>query len=188
MKQLFFFLLPLLFLAAACGDDDDLDPIFNIGRADGWQVTLVDSDFAEKADAAIAAVSEADLQAANRTREELESTYAVFVARETLVEDCDRDDILFFLENGQMRIIKEGAVCPGPGDPNVLIGFNDNFFSTNLAATELTIRDVNDVLLAEYVIEELNSEVFRLGTNRMAPDSLLGNFTYNVTYSLAARN
>lgn len=186
MKQ-FLFLLSLLFLIASCGDDDGgLGRITFIGIPNGWVIASVESDLGAKSSAAVAAVSEEDLSMANTTRGELEQRFQNLTNEETGVDDCDRDDVLFFLENSQMRIIKGMVTCPGAGDPTVLMDFNDNFYSSDLQATRMNVRSPDDVELGVYTIEELDANNFRLSTTKTYSDLLVGSFTYELTYIMRA--
>ena len=62
MKQLSLLsLLFVLFLTSACVDDDGGNPIAFIGRADGWVIDNVDTDFGAKATAAINALTDEEI-------------------------------------------------------------------------------------------------------------------------------
>lgn len=186
MKQ-FLFLLSFVFLIASCGDDDGgLGRITFIGIPGGWVIASVESDLGAKSSAAVASTTDENINMANLTRAELEQRFQDLTDEETGVDDCDRDDILFFLDNGQMRIIKGVVTCPGVDDPTILMGFNDNFYSTDLGATMMTVRSADDVGLGVYTIEELDANNFRLTTTKSYSDLLVGSFTYEITYSMRA--
>jgi hypothetical protein len=185
MKQFTLLLFGLFLLSSGCGGDDD-NRLTLIGRADGWRVASVSSDLESLADAAIAALTEEQLSTDSRTRADIQQQYDLRIARETQVDDCDKDEILFFIENGQMRIIRGNVPCPEPGDPNVLVGFNDNFYQSDFDATQLVFRTSGGDQLATYEVLELTSSIFRLQTERTVIDSLVPTLVYQVAYTLEA--
>jgi len=185
MKQLLF-LFSVLILVASCGEDDDgLGRITFIGRADGWKIVSINSNLESSSAAALADLTDAELAAANQTREEVAERLGTVTEEQTAVDDCDRDDIIFFLENGQMRIIRGGVTCPG-GDLTVLEDFNDNFFSTDLAATELKIRNPDGVDQFMFSINELTADSFVFSGTRIYVDGLVGAVNYEIAYTLEA--
>ncbi|WP_273445335.1 hypothetical protein [Neolewinella agarilytica] len=187
MKQFFFLLTIVLFITSCGGDDDgDLGRITFIGRDAGWVIASINSDLGEKSSAAVAATSDEDIAMTGQTRAEVEQQFIDLTLAETSVDNCDRDDVLFFLDNGQMRIIQGAEVCPEAGDPTVLMGFNDNFYSSDLGATMLVIRSDDGVELETYTVEELNASTFSLRTTRTFSNLLVGSFTYEVSYTLQA--
>ncbi len=186
MKQLFFLLTIVLFISS-CGDDDGgLGRITFIGRDAGWVIASINSDLGEKSSAAVAATSDEDIATTGQTRAEVEQQFMDLTSTETSVDNCDRDDVLFFLDNGQMRIIQGADACPEDGDPTVLMGFHDNFYSSDLEATMLTVRSDDGVELGTYTVEELNANTFSLRTTRAFSNLLVGSFTYEVSYTLEA--
>ncbi len=183
MKQFYFGFLVLL-LSAACGDDDDINPISFIGNDNGWIIESVVSDFQAQADAAIAALTEAQLMNAGRTRAEIQEQFDALIATQTGVEACDLDDILFFVENGEMRIIKGNVDCPEPGNPTVLAPFNQNNYTTNADATLMTVRRSDGLTLGVYTIVELTADVMQLDQRRSVTDTLVGVVAYDFSYRL----
>lgn len=185
MKQ--FFLCSSIFalsLGFGCVSDDDFNPISFIGREAGWVIETINSDFQVQADAAIAALTDEQISAAGLTRAELTASYNARVASLTQVDDCDRDDVLFFLDDGQMRIIKGSITCMGAGDPTVLASFNNNVYSTDSGATRMTIRRPDGTIIHNYSINSLTPERMQLDERRTVADTLVGDIIYDLSYLL----
>lgn len=187
MKQIAILSFLILLLAAGCGSDDD-DGFFNriaqIGRLDGWIINEVISDYGAKVNDAIDALTDEEIAADPRSREELRMQYAALIRTATVVDDCDRDDVLFFLDNGLMRIILGDDACGTEGDPNPLARFHDRTYSVNIDATEMSVRANTGVFLGLYELDELNSGVFSFETEASVADSIFTNLTYNIRYEL----
>lgn len=185
MKQFILFaLIAAAFISTGCGSDDDFNPISFIGREAGWIIETINSDFQVQADAAIAALTDEQLSAAGRTRAELTASFNARVATQTQVEDCDRDDILFFLESGQMSILRGSVTCPEAGDPTVLAPFNNNTYTTNAAATRMTVRRLDGTIIHNYSITSLTPERMQLEERRTVADTLVGEVVYDISYGL----
>lgn len=185
MKQfLLYASMFVLLLGFGCGSDDDFNPVTFIGREDGWVVNAVNSDFQVQADAAIAALTDEQLSAAGLTRAELTATYDARVATQTEVMDCDRDDVLYFLGNGEMRIIKGSVTCPETGDPTVLASFNNNNFTTDASATRIVVRRPNGGTIHTYAISILTVDQMQLDERRTITDTLVGEIVYDLSYVL----
>lgn len=171
-------------LTSACLDDDDQGPITSIGRADGWFIESVTTDFQERFEDALAAVDDGTLAAADTTREAISDAYARDIA-EVDVDDCDRDDALFFLGDGQFTIIFGPNDCPD--NLNTLSFFVGQRYATDLAGTSLRLRNTDGMLLATYDIETINGDEFIFSRTVTVIDTLLGDFNYEVEYELTAR-
>ncbi|MBC6995185.1 hypothetical protein QWY85_05650 [Neolewinella lacunae] len=183
----YFFVFALLVLGLSnCGEPDTIGRVSFIGRADGWRADAVESNLESLAASAIAQLSDAQIAATGRTRESIQAQYDLRVTRETMVEDCDRDDLIFFLDNGQMRIIFGNVGCPDPQDPGILAGFNDNFYRADLDATRFELLRPDQSLIANFEVLELTENVFRLETTRTVTDSLVGTINYDWALRLVA--
>lgn len=186
MKQFILFALLVVILATGCDDDDMLNPIAQIGRADGWKISSIDSDMEAKVDAALAAVTDAQIDADPRSREALEMEYEERVSTTTVVDDCDRDDLFFFVSNGTMRLILDGVTCAADGDPNPLSGYSDRSFSLNNDASEITIRSAGGAFLDRFSILEVSQNTFVFEGERTIADSIFTDLTYQIRYDLIA--
>lgn len=184
MKQSYLLLLLTVLLIAACGNDDSINPISFIGNDNGWVIESVTSDYQVQADAAIAALTEEALMMAGRTRAEVQAQFDASIATQTNVEDCDRDDLLFFVDNGEMRVIKGNVICAEPGDPTVLAIFNQNNYSTNADATRMTIRRSDGSTVGVYDITELTADIMQLDQRRTVTDTLVGPVEYDFQFRL----
>lgn len=169
---------------STCGSDDDVNPISFIGRDFGWAIESVTSDFQERADAAIAALTDEEIAAAGRTRAEITETFNTIVDRETNVDDCDRDDGLFFVDNGEIRVLKGDVMCPEAGDPSVLDPFNNLNYVTNADATMMMVRFPGGALQSTYTIVELRDGLLELEQRRTVTDTLVGSVAYDISYRL----
>ncbi|MEL7163099.1 MAG: hypothetical protein AAFN92_20230 [Bacteroidota bacterium] len=187
MKYLSLLLLATLFLSSGCGNDDDVPIITIIGRQDGWSVTDVESDFAAQANAAITAATDEELANDTRTRADIQAQFDLLVAQETAVDDCDRDDALLFRSDGLMQLFRGDVICPGTGDPHVLDGLKNFFYSTDIDGTRMRIRNLDNETVTTYDILELSEDAFRFKNNRVVEDSTVGPVLYELTYSLRAR-
>lgn len=191
MKQLSLLAFLLVLLVSACGDDDDdgdllFDRIARIGRADGWRLASVDSDFDARVNAAIDGLTDEQIAADTRTRDDLRQQYSPFIRAATTVDECDRDDILFFVQNGAMRIIGGDVECPVGGDPSPILRFNDRTYTTDGTASELTVRASSGELTGVYEIFDLTDEQFNFGTEVEVQDSIFTDLTYSIRYNLVA--
>lgn len=187
MRQLFTLLVvTVIVLSTGCTDNTgELGPITNIGRENGWIIGAASTTLEMEAAARIAALTDQEISDAGETRENLLQTYAAEAATEAGVDDCDQDDVLFFLENGAMRIIQGELQCPEPGDPTVLSPFNDNFFVTDFAGTSMVVRTEEGALVDEYTILTINGDQFVVTTSReLRLDNLVGAFNYSTTYEM----
>lgn len=170
---------------STCGNDDDVSPITYIGRAGGWTISTINSDFQQQADAAIAALSDEEIAAAGRTRAEITEAYNTTIARETNIDDCDLDDGLFFVDNGEVRVFQGDVFCPEPGDPTVLAPFDADYnYRTNADATEMTIRFPGGQVQSVYNITELLDGLIELEQRRILADTLVGDVRYDISYRL----
>lgn len=187
MKQLTLLALLLVCLAPGCADDDD-DTLFNrialIGRADGWRLGEVVSDMDQVVNGAIDALTEEELADDPRDRDELRLQYAPIIRTATQVNDCDRDDVLFFVENGVLRIIQGDVPCGSGGDPNPLARFNNRTYTTDAQATEILIRATSGELLGTYDIEMLNDDLFAFEREVTVADSVFTDVRYSIRYEL----
>lgn len=187
MKQLSLLsLLFVLFLTSACVDDDGGNPIAFIGRADGWVIDNVDTDFGTKATAAINALTDEEIADDPRTRDAIVADYETRARTASQVDDCDRDDILFFVQNGVMRIILGNVPCAEDGDASPLAVFNDKIYSSNTDASEITIREPNGQFIDRFTVLELTEDRFTIETQRTVPDSLLSDLNYMIQYNMIA--
>jgi hypothetical protein len=184
----FLFITFSLLLAAlsfsSCGDDDDVNPISFIGRPVGWSLESVTSNFQQQADAAIAAITDEEIAAAGRTRAEITETFNTIIARETNFDDCDRDDGLYFVDNGEVRVLQGDVICPEPGDPSVMASFDGNNYITNAAGTEMTIRFPGGTIQSRYNIPVLMDGLMELEQQRTVSDTLVGDVEYDINYRL----
>jgi hypothetical protein len=189
MKQFPSLLITFSLLLAAlsfstCGSDDDVSPITYIGRPTGWVIESVTSDFQQQADAAIAALTDEEIAAAGRTRAEIIEGFNTIIARETSFDDCDRDDGLFFVDNGEVRILQGDVICPGVGDPSVLAPFDNKNYITNAAGTEMTIRFPGGMVQSRYNMPVLMDGLMELEQQRTVSDTLVGDVRYDINYRL----
>ena len=189
MKRFPFLLISFSLLLAAlsfsaCGGDDDVNPITFIGRPFGWAIVSVTSDFQQQTDAAIAALTDEEIAAAGRTRAEITEAYNTIIARQTNVDDCDLDDGLFFVDNGEVRVLKGDVICPEAGDPSVLGTFDGNNYITNADATEMTIRFPGGMVQSIYTISVLTDGMMELEQRRVVSDTLVGDVRYDISYRL----
>ncbi|MEL6846286.1 MAG: hypothetical protein AAFP02_24020 [Bacteroidota bacterium] len=187
MRQLF----TLLVVAAAllytgCTDNTgELGPITNIGRENGWIISSASSTLLTEATTRIANLTDQEISDAGETRENLMATYAAEADTQAEVNDCDRDDVLFFLENGAMRIIQGDMACPELGDPTVLSPFNDNFYVTDLEGTFMVVRTEDGTLVDEYTIVTITANQFVVTAAReLRLDNLVGAFNFTTTYEM----
>jgi hypothetical protein len=189
MKRFPSFLISLSLLLAAlsfsaCGDDDNVSPITFIGRPFGWELAAVTSDFQQQADAAISALTDEEIAAAGRTRAEIVETFNTIIARETNFDDCDRDDNLVFVDNGEIRVLKGAVICPEPGDPSVMAPFDNNNYITNADATQMTVRFPGGAVQSIYTITVLLDGLMELEQRRTVADTLVGVVAYEISYRL----
>jgi hypothetical protein len=170
------------------GDDDNVNPRTHLGRTFGWALTSVTSDFQQQAEAAIAALTDEEISAAGRTRAEITESFNTIIARETNFEDCDRDEALVFIDNGEIRVQKGDVLCPEPGDPSVIGSFNNKNYTTNADATEMTIRFPDGAFNSIYTITVLTDEIMELEQRRTVSDTLVGDVMYNISYRLSGND
>lgn len=187
MKQFTLCALLVLALATGCDDDDMINPIAQIGRADGWQLSAISSDMETNVNAALEALTDAEIDADPRSREVLEAEYADRVSTTTVIDDCDRDDAFFFVATGIMRLILQGETCPADGDPHPLSTYNDRTFSVNSDASEITIRSGGGEFLDRFSILEITANTFSFGGQRTIGDSIFTDLTYQIRYDLIAQ-
>ncbi|MEO0733226.1 MAG: hypothetical protein AAFZ52_10355 [Bacteroidota bacterium] len=186
MKNLSLLLLAALFLSYGCQDDDDVPPVTLIGRATGWSVDAVESDFATQAASAIAALTEDDLASDTRTRDLIEQQYDILIANQTQLDDCERDDAVLFGSNGIIQLFLGDVDCNQPGT-HVMDELVNNFYSADIEGTRLRLRTQDGETITTYDILELTDSAFRLKNNRVVEDSTVGPVLYEVTYALRAR-
>lgn len=184
MKRFIPFAAFLVLFALGCDDDTTINPISQIGRADGWRLSSISSDVEEKVDAAIAGLSDEQIDADPRSREAIEQEYEERVRTLTVIDDCDRDDAFFFVSSGIMRLILQGVSCPEDGDPNPLSAYNDRTYSLNNDATELTVRSSGGVFLDRFNIVEVNGSNLVFEGPRTIADSLFTDLSYQIRYDL----
>ncbi|MTB51073.1 hypothetical protein [Lewinella sp. W8] len=187
MRQLFLLLAAaaVIFHSGCTDNTDELGPITNIGRENGWVISSASTTLETVADGRIANLTDQEISDAGETRENLQQTYAARAAAQAGVDDCDRDDVLFFLENGAMRIIQGDMQCPEPGDPTVLSPFNDNFYVTDLDGTFMVVRNEEGTLIDEYTIVSISGTQFVVtATRELRLDNLVGAFNYTTTYEM----
>ena len=188
MSRLFLLLVcSFLFFALACGDDDDLSPITNIGRQDGWFVQAVDSDFASRFDAQLAALPDAFFADNDTTRTGVEAIYADRIERLTNVEACDRDDILFFFPDGEILTAKGDVTCDAPGDPSVTDYFDRLFYAASADGSTFRLRTRDNAEIGRFDVSVLNGDRFVFARDVTVTDTLIGDFTYALEYDLVAR-
>lgn len=183
MKQFYILSVLVLFFASGCLEDPEISPISRIGRPQGWFVNAVVSNFDTQVAAAIASTDDASFSAADTTRAGVTAIYEARIAAITQVEACDRDDIIFFLQEGPIRIIQMLEQCPEAGDPTVLARFQDRTWSTDGTATILRIRN-GGVNQAVYEVLEITDQDFRIRDTREVVDTLIGTFTYDIEYQM----
>ncbi|NJB85353.1 hypothetical protein GGR26_001098 [Lewinella marina] len=183
-----FFLLFILLLTTACQDDDaPVAPVNQLSRFDGWQLVSVESDFAERVTAAVTALPDSTVEKSGLTREEIRGNYDVRIAAVTGVEDCERDDVLFF-DAGWVVLIKNGADCPENSPPHVLAGFDLKRYSTDFSVTRLTLTDDARSESSEYEVVELDDERLVVRQSRRVENNLiLPSFSYTITYTFRGR-
>ncbi|THH41474.1 hypothetical protein [Neolewinella litorea] len=188
MKNFFLTGLILLVLLAACGEDDaPLLPINQLSRFDGWQIVSVESDFAARVDEAVMALPDSTVDSSGLTREEIRGNYDDRIAAVTAIEDCERDDVLFF-DGGLVVLVKDGADCPENSPPHVLDVFDLKRYSSDLSVTRLTLSDQANTESTEYEVVEVSEELLVLRQDRTVENNLiLPPFSYTVTYTFRAR-
>lgn len=186
MKRYSLLAFLFIFLSFGCQDEEEINPIAQIGRADGWRLSAIDSDVEEKVTAAIAALTDEQIEADPRSREFLEQEYEDRVRALTTIDDCDRDDVFFFISNGTMRLILQGETCPTDGDPNPLSTYSDRSYSLNNDASELTIRSSGGAFLDRFDILEISRSNLILEGSRTVSDSIFTDLSYQIRYDLMA--
>lgn len=184
MKRFTLFASLLVLFSLGCGEDSTINPISQIGRADGWKISAITSDMEQKVDAAIAALTDEQINADPRSREELEQEYEERISTTTIVDECDRDDVFFFVSNGTMRLILLGANCPADGFSHPLFVFNDRTYSVNNDASEVTIRSSGGVFLDRFNVVEISENSFILEGPRSISDTIFTDLTYQIRYDL----
>lgn len=187
MKNFALLALLILFLSSGCDDDDMINPISQIGRADGWRISSISSDMETQVNAALAGLTDADIDADPRSREALEAEYAERVSTTTIVDDCDRDDLFFFVSTGIMRLILQGETCAADGDPHPLSAYNDRTYSLNNDASEITIRSAGGAFLDRFSVTEVTANTLSFEGERTVGDSIFTDLTYQIRYDLIAQ-
>jgi hypothetical protein len=187
MRQLFTIMAvaAVIFHSGCTDNTGELGPITNIGRENGWIISSASTTLASVAEGRIANLTDQEISDAGETRENLRATYIAEAEAEAGVDDCDRDDVLFFLENGAMSIISGDVECPELGDPTVLAPFNGNFYVADFAGTSMVVRTEDGTLVDNYTIVTINENQFILTTSReLRLDNLVGAFNYTTTYEM----
>ena len=188
MTKLFWpFAFALLVLGTACvgDDDDDLPAITRIGRADGWFVDAINSDYRAAFEQQLASVSDQALAERDTSRAGITAATLPRIEQATSVDDCDRDDTIFFLGNGAISVIEGAVACPA-GEPSITDFFDGNVFSTDFAGTEFRLRRSDGTLVGDFAITRLDdSFVFRRTVS--VQDSVIGGYAYDLEFVLRER-
>ncbi|MEM6770859.1 MAG: hypothetical protein AAF597_09770 [Bacteroidota bacterium] len=186
MKRITLLAACFVFLSLGCGGDMEVNPIAQIGRADGWLLASITSDMETQVDAAIAALTDEQIDNDPRSRENIEAEYETAVRRTTVVDACDQDDLFFFFNTGVFRLISSGVACAAGSDANPLSEYQDLSYSVNSEATELTIRTNGGVFRDRFTFVEITPDRLVFEGPRVIRDSLFNDLTYQIRYDLIA--
>ncbi|WP_116124413.1 hypothetical protein [Lewinella sp. IMCC34183] len=186
--QSFPFLLFVLLTAASCQKDTEpVSPINQLSRFDGWQIVTVESNIAAAADSTVAALPDSTVAQSGRTREEIRESLNPAIRGLTGVDDCERDDALFF-ESGVVAYGVAGTACDSTSLPHVLTPFNRMRYATDIDVTTLTIISQDETERTPYNVERINGEELVIQRQRrMAENLLVPAYPYNITYFFRAR-
>ena len=103
------------------------------------------------------------------------------------LEECERDDVLFF-NDGVVAFGRTAVPCTDASERHILLPFDAKIYTTNQAVTRLTIVDPVRLDSSVYSVDELSDTRLVLSQVRNErPIIPLGPLNYSITYSFRAR-
>ena len=189
MRLLLLSLLSLVcFITSGCDDDDTPDtPVAFLGRFEGWQLAVIESDLESQLSTAILGIPDSTLQRYGTSRESLLAFADTTVAITVGLDPCEQDDVVFFNE-GVVAYGQAGEACPDGSLPSVLSPFDKNAYATDLDVTDLTITDPTTQTSSVYRVDLLTESQFVISQLRRVPEAPpVPAYQYSITYRFVAR-
>jgi len=161
-----FFKLPILLLAVAvlgftaCGGDDDGNSSGDLTRANGWVLTDIEADTDALVDAAVNAITDAELALLMLTREQYRAFVEWLVVFD--IAACSQDDIVTFEADGTVTVDDAGTTCPEEED-DVTFDVGDTGVTYTRNGDQITFSQPGEPDMTATIVElTSNSLILRI--------------------------